>query len=262
MARIRDQRSSVALSEEFLLTRTLQPPSFHGTIPTMTTLSNILSLLAQITDDQTAPGLLDDLRPVFLVLGAVFLGLFFLTRARKRAAQSDADRSLSAHERVERNMPGRDIYSQISELMAHLADLSREINGQIDTRIAKLEHLLRDADHTIQRLQAAAGQPSDTNPDATPDLIHQLRQQLNDPAPTPLPPAEDGPKGQGRAPQAANDTAPAAPAPSPHAARILDLAKQGLSPLDIARELNRPVGEIELVLSLNGQKPTKTDKNA
>ena len=36
--------------------------------------------------------------------------------------------------------------------MARLADLSRQVNGQLDTRMAKLEKLLADADRKIENL--------------------------------------------------------------------------------------------------------------
>ena len=96
----------------------------------------------------------------------------------------------------------------INELMLRLEELSREICGQIDTRFAKLEHAIREADAKLAALRAATE------------------------APTPVDPA--------------GSDAPV----DPKHAEVCRRARDGQIALQIAREMDMPVGEVELILSL------------
>ena len=114
----------------------------------------------------------------------------------------------------------RAIERQMQNALVEMAEMARQISAQIDTRAAKLEELIRQAD---QRIDAMKSQP---------------------PAP-------------GIAPSPAAASEPPSP-PSPldppvvdaRHAQIYALADQGHSSRDIAQQLNRPSGEIELILAL------------
>jgi len=205
---------------------------------------------------------------LLLVLGAVFLGVFFLIRTQRRVARSQEHSRLSAGERVaqqqKKQLDSREIrttYEQINELMAALAELSRQINGQIDIRLAKLQLLLHDADKAVQRLQQLTGKaegktgPGPTAIDeaaagAVRDLSNRI-QQHSDQSARPgdsvdlaeKPVKKDARPADSQGNHRDNQTQ-----------GILELARQGLSAVTIARKLARPVGEIELILSLNDKK--------
>jgi hypothetical protein len=116
--------------------------------------------------------------------------------------------------------------SDVQEVMLELEQLARNIHGQIDTRFAKLEKAIHDADERIEHLsrliRAAAGEP-------TIDVTVTDK--------TATGPAPD---------ERADDSGTAG---SLHA-DVLRLADAGMEPAEIARELGNPIGEVELVLAL------------
>jgi len=182
----------------------------------------------------------------------IFLGVLLLVKSRQRVARSKAHDKLSVQERVQMQFRDRNIYcDQMNELMAALADLSRQINGQIDTRLAKLEILLRQADEKIDALnrhkekypnsdqkqsstkkQPAPSEQADKelSGEDIKDIAAQFHQSL---------PPEKQTNGENLSPQAR---------------QILELFNQGISKIDIAQQLGRPIGEIELILSLAGKR--------
>jgi hypothetical protein len=107
----------------------------------------------------------------------------------------------------------RDVEKQMETLLVELSEMARQITAQIDTRSAKLEALIAEADEKIAALRATPG------------------------------PA--GPAAVGRDVQiAAEDRR--------HAA-IYELADAGLSAGQIAQRLSRPNGEVELILALRSR---------
>ena len=50
----------------------------------------------------------------------------------------------------------RSVEREMSNLLVELSDMARQISGQLDTRAAKLEALMQEADKKIARLDAAA----------------------------------------------------------------------------------------------------------
>ncbi len=102
------------------------------------------------------------------------------------------------------------IRRDMEELLVELQDLSRKISAEIDTRFAKLEAVLRDADRRIA-------------------VLNRLSRETSAKAGGPV--AE----------------------PESHEARhavVYELADAGFSPVEIARDLGRTPGEVELILNL------------
>jgi len=94
----------------------------------------------------------------FVFIGCILaLSLFLLAKTRRRVARSQKTKGVSVRDRVDELQGPKDVYDQVNELMARLADLSRQINGQIDTRLARLEIMLRQADETIKNLEELSG---------------------------------------------------------------------------------------------------------
>ena len=105
----------------------------------------------------------------------------------------------------------------MSNLLVELSAMARQITAQIDTRSAKLELLIREADEKIAALRAATPQTGG--------------------APFSMP-------------------SPAAPRAEEHrtgrfgACRGVCTGRPGKSPREIAAQLGRPDGEIELILAV------------
>src|SRR5689334_19506265 len=117
----------------------------------------------------------------------------------------------------------RSVERQMQNLLVELSDMARQISAQLDTRTAKLELLIREADEKIAALQAAGGvlpTQSSTEPAAETSLLVS--------------------------------TPPEAPI-DPRHAEIYALADQGRRPTEIAQQLGRPSGEVELILALRGE---------
>jgi DNA-binding NarL/FixJ family response regulator len=113
----------------------------------------------------------------------------------------------------------RSVERQMQNVLVELSDMSRQITAQLDTRAAKLEALIREADEKIAAMKSA--QSLSAFPSAFPAST--------------LPPLVDSPE----------------PSPGdPRHAEVYDLADQGRSSMEIAQQLNRPSGEIELILAL------------
>jgi DNA-binding NarL/FixJ family response regulator len=113
----------------------------------------------------------------------------------------------------------RSVERQMQNVLVELSDMSRQITAQLDTRAAKLEALIREADEKIAAMKSA--QSSSAFPSAFPAST--------------LPPLGDSPE----------------PSPGdPRHAEVYTLADQGRSSMEIAQQLNRPSGEIELILAL------------
>jgi hypothetical protein len=104
----------------------------------------------------------------------------------------------------------RSVERQMQNILVELSEMSRQITAQLDTRAAKLELLIKDADERIAKLQASV-------------------------------PVSDAPF----APRL-----PAEPVVDPRYAEVYSLADQGRSATEIAAALNQPYGEIDLILKL------------
>jgi hypothetical protein len=108
------------------------------------------------------------------------------------------------------------VHERVDDMMVQLAELARSTTAQIETRYTKLEVLLEDADKTIARLESLLS-------------------------------------AAGSAPAASNSARPETI--RPEHARIHALADSGKSAVQIAQEVGRDVGEVELILALRRKNP-------
>lgn len=175
------------------------------------------------------------------LIGLAVAGIIYATVIRpKRRRKDPLERSpmpttLAQQRSVERDM---------SNLLVELSEMARQMTAQIDNRATKLELLIREADEKIATLRAAAsnGRGRDENGEAAPftrpgagaDTAPSTRQgeAADPPAPT---------------------AAPAADLIGDRHAAVYGLADAGRSPLQIAQQLGRPTGEIELILALRNR---------
>ena len=147
--------------------------------------------------------------------GAAVLYLLFRMSQKKRKdplADAPVRFPLSQQKTVEREM---------QNLLVELSNMSRQITAQLDTRSAKLELLIRDADEKIAELRALTGGDGRSLPNF------------------------------GSAPRAL--VSPAPQDDDPRHAEVYRLADQGLNGPQIAQQLGRHSGEIELILALRGK---------
>ena len=112
----------------------------------------------------------------------------------------------------------------MTALLLEYEQMMRTMTSQIETRVAKLEVLLKDADERLQQLKAATGGL----------------------------PAEPAKPAVARA--GVLDLSPLlAQSEPPRHQDVYTLADQGLSHRQIAQRLDRPYGEIELILTLRAK---------
>jgi hypothetical protein len=143
-------------------------------------------------------------------------------------------------------------------------ELARDLSGQLDSKIRILEMLIREANQTAARLDAAL--------DKSRQVRSADREQTSNEQPATIPP--NRPRERSVAPRGSESTArplkkPAANAsspdwfdksdsplkstpPNPRFERIYALADAGLSPTTIAKQIGSQLGEVELILSLRG----------
>ncbi len=148
----------------------------------------------------------------FIFIAVVVIAVMFMMRGiTRRIKGKSAITQTEAEARIPSLREQLDVRNNLQKLLVDLQDLARQINGHIDTRFCKLEVLLKEADRKIRQLEEMGF-------------------------------GEKSPK----------DRPPAPPAEKidPERELIYKLADAGKTSLDIARELNKNTGEIELILSL------------
>jgi len=118
----------------------------------------------------------------------------------------------------------RAVEREMQSLLVELSEMARQTTAQLDTRSTKLELLLQEADQKIAELRALTGGDGRSLPNFG----------VNRTATSPSPAEED-----------------------PRHAEVYRLADQGKTASQIAQELGRHSGEIELILALRG-KPAST----
>jgi len=120
----------------------------------------------------------------------------------------------------------RAVERQMETLLVELSDMARQITGQLDTRAAKLEALMKEADQKIATLGAMV-----SNPAKSTDSAGNGGSVGAWPVET-EPPMQDDPRHR----------------------EVYALADAGQSASAIAQRLGRPGGEVELILALRPRK--------
>jgi hypothetical protein len=157
-----------------------------------------------------------------------------MIRLRRKGREAGSDPRSYARELQARLREEKSTIGEAEEVMRELDTLARQIHGRIDTRFARLESIIRDADRRIETLSRlvrhAQGMP-------TLDVVCDESQAKGTPARDEKDPAATD----------AGDT------PSPERrlqAEVIRLAEAGLDARKIAHETGRAVGEVELILAL------------
>ncbi len=164
---------------------------------------------------------------IVLILMIVGTSALMLISARRRMRKGSNSPAAYTREQRTRIRDEQSLVQEMEEVMARLESVSAELQARLDTRFAKMESVLRDADaridHLERLLRRSAGQP-------TLDLT------VNGTADAGAEPAEDGPDN--------------------HRHRLIyELADAGRSPVQIAEQTGQSTGEVELILALRASKP-------
>jgi len=170
------------------------------------------------------------LQVIMLVLAIAGLSAVMIsTHRRSRKSQRNSKpRARDRYARIEKEQGAK---RDLEQVMLELDQLSRQIHGRIDTKLARLDIVIRDADQRIKQLSG---------------LIETLRAEAQklDLA------ALVGTSHQaGEAPSEQEES---------RYTEVYRLADRGLSPVDIARNVGRTAGEIELILALRKTKSEAT----
>jgi hypothetical protein len=162
---------------------------------------------------------------VLLVLCAIIIMVVLLRRHQFR---STTGRDM-AREQLARIRDQNRLRNSLDELLVQLEEASRRVGAQIDTKFAKLETVIRDADDRLARLEHALGRLG--------------RSPVQSPAQAVL---EDGGANASRVSEEGDADGPK----DPRFRRVYELVDAGASPIKAAEELAMPLGEVELILNL------------
>jgi hypothetical protein len=204
----------------------------------------------------------DTLRSLLPLLGVVLilLSLFFSMRKRRQKRRTEP----TAREQLERTNQRQGMRDDLQTLMVEIEQMAKRLSSQIDTKAARLEKLLDQADQRIAELERARGEAGES-PRAGGERLHGGSQtdaggqrgdepSLNDAS------TADGPR---RSVEEVEKAASVAAAPAGSAARstpgaqddpltrsVYELADAGKAAPQIASELNEHTGKVELILAL------------
>lgn len=200
----------------------------------------------------------------FTGLGLVALAIIGLTilmlstfRRTQRSRNSSGPRVRHQYEAKKDIASARQDAERVT---LELDRFAREIMGQLDTRFAKLQEVIRQADERIAQMASLAGPPNDTPADNPRDFAagRPADGRRNDAARVRDHVGADGGASSTAASEAAAFLDPTARRQVEAAAVVYRLADDGLDAQAIAERIGRPSGEVELMLALRRVKSQST----
>jgi len=178
-----------------------------------------------------------DLTQIALLAMAVAVLTLLMLTTRRRFVDRQSSSGESVRERYARLGQRRDAVRDVESVMLDLDRLARDVHGRLDLRMAKLDAIIADADRRIAELRrlATSANEQDSADGAAADSSPSTADHPTD--------RRSGSRRGG---------ASVATAPTPDAAhlRVHRLADEGRSASAIAAEIDRPIGEVELILNL------------
>ena len=160
--------------------------------------------------------------------GAVILYFMMRQRAKKRDPLDTTPRFPLGKQ--------REVENQMNHVLVELSRMAREITAQLDTRAAKLELLIKEADDKLKALSAASVPQQITAENNKSDLENVIA-------------AEESTALQTFSEESTEKIA-TPPSMGERYGEIYALADEGKPANEIGRLLQRPTGEIELILAL------------
>ncbi len=169
-----------------------------------------------------------------ITLGIGMLALILLRNLVKRRKMSRAQPHLAPDERLESIRHDAEQRARVESYGVRTEEIIRDLVAKLDNRIAAIEKLIEDADDRLRRLQSSLpSSPSSFSPSdiAQPHSSQPLHAETSQPQPV-------------GADVMAQDSV------DPVNRQIFNLADEGLSPIEIAQNINQHVGKVELILAL------------
>jgi hypothetical protein len=176
----------------------------------------------------------DSTQWVVLCVG-VLATLYLVMRGRIKQKRKDPFERPAAFGVAQQRQVERDI----GNLMVEMLETARQMTAQLDTRAARLEMLMKEADGRLTALKSAAA-------GATPTAASAAERPIMAAPGITLHSSTSAVVLQFDPMVAMRPETP----PDPRHSEIYAMADQGRTPQDIARQLNRPNGEVELILAL------------
>jgi len=177
-----------------------------------------------------ARSLNDQLSVLLFAMGMVVLVLVSVRMLRRASANRAQKLGMGSTEnprvRVERLRAEAGERQTIDTVMADATELTQRLAAQLENKAVRLETLIAEADDRLVRLERAHAQ-----------------------RPTPASAAPARTNAPSMASRETSDGSGEREHQAGHA-RVFELADQGLSPVEIARAVNQPTGQVELILAL------------
>jgi len=191
-----------------------------------------------------------------LLAAVVGMMLFRVQRYYARHPSSRPSLGASSQGDAATRTRQRGAAADMVEWEVQMHDFARQVSGQLDSKMAALEHLIREADRAAARLEAAVAATRGQQPPAPPQAAPAVPVEIPGPPtsqadalrPTPSDdrPAGDVPKEE--------DLSVARPSRQRRHEEVYTLADYGYDATEIARRVNSLVGEIELILGLRDKR--------
>jgi hypothetical protein len=203
-----------------------------STPPLDSALTILLPCLAiNVFNDANAP---------YIILGlGAFIVLYIVIRPMMRRKNDPFQKPFAARSLTQQ----RSVERQMESLLVELSEMSRQMSAQLDTRATRLELLIKEADEKIEAIQratlespqrSAREQFSDQHSVSADDTRHTMRHITGQTAEHMF-------------------SEPIAEKIDPAHAQVYALVDAGKTVPQIAAEVSRPSGEIELILALRSR---------
>jgi hypothetical protein len=185
---------------------------------------------------------------LLLVLCATVIMVVLLRRHQFR---STTRREMS-RDHVARIRDQHKLRHSMDELLVELEEVSRRVGAQVDTKFAKLETVIRDADERIARLEHVLGRQGGGGESPGHRATRDEPSQSGMSAVGRLPSTEPAARDISRSPEHQPSDSPTTPDESsdPRFRHVYDLIDAGATPIKAAEQLGLPLGEVELILNL------------
>lgn len=181
---------------------------------------------------------------VFLaVLGILILIVTVMRLGRRRARRRMEESQPRAHTPAPASpVEAKRAAEDLQQILLQIQEVAREIEARLDTRIRFAKRLIAESESKLDELAArlAEANVDDVVPQRATPSAAVAAYKANDIVT--IESRSKPPEGTSNPTDATGDTD-----------RVVQLAAGGMSPVSIARELGRPIGEVELMLSLHRQ---------
>jgi hypothetical protein len=226
----------------------------------------VASLTTSLTILAAESGGTNSMLQIGLVMVGVTVILGTINMQRRRKARTP-DMGDYVREQAAKIRQKQGVQEDLEQIVVQINELARQLNAQMDTRFAKLEQVIAEADEKIATLEGLLRQAAgikgvdvviDDRPvgeeaapagDAATAAGRSRKSPKKAAKPEKLAARNEPPLNKGSEAPAKDPAAPADP-DTVRYGRLYSLADQGLPIVEIARQTGQTTGEIELILNL------------